>query len=1095
DYSRDIKPIFQRRCYACHGSLKQKSGLRLDTAKSVRKGSDGGPVIEPGNPGESRLMELVTSAGDDRMPPKEQGIPLSADEIDLLRRWIIAGAAGPTDEKPQSDPREHWSYRPALRSPLPVVKNSIWARNPIDLFIAAEHEKQGLSPRPEAPREVWLRRVYLDLAGMPPTRDELQAFLSDQSSGAFERVVDRLLARPEYGQRWGRHWMDVWRYSDWYGSRAINEIRYSQRHIWRWRDWIVDSLNADKPYDRMVAEMLAGDEIAPTDAEALSATGFIGRNWYKFDRNVWMFDVVEHTAQAFLGLTLRCARCHDHKYDPISQDDYYRFRAFFEPHDVRTDALAADVPTEKDATLGMVLKEGLARVFDKQLDVPTYVFLRGDNRYPDEKRAVPPGVPAALGGEPLELRPVSLPAEAHYPALKPFMSESLIAYAAANVQKSQREVEAARQSAAAAQRKVDELTVLIASGQQPAAPEPKSVFHDNFAGARPDAWKPTNGQWVYEQGRLVQKAVTSFATMVSVANHPQDFKARWKFRPLADGTLHSVGFSFDYADQGNSQDVYTHVNDKSQAIQAFHRQGGTQAYPPAAIVKTTSQKLGELTTVEIEVRGLRLVIWLNGEKQLDYVLPIPRSTGKFALWAHEGAVEFHEFNLRELVPTLDDLKREQSIAADAVKLSAQKHETAVAELSSVKARLAAEKAKYVGGAGDNVPRLALEASRTERAVALLKSAETLLDARQKLARVEAAAKDSAAQGGAGGTSSPALAEAEKKVAQEIEAQTAAQLAMDNPDGKYAALGEQFPATSTGRRAALARWIAGPQNPRTARVAVNHIWLRHFGQALVPTVENFGLNGQPPTHPELLDWLAVELVESGWRMKAIHKLIVLSATYRMSSSEGPADLPNRRIDRDNRFLWRMSSRRLEAETVRDCVLASAGVLDARLGGPEIPEADGQTVLRRSLYFRLTPNEKMKFLEIFDVADPNACYRRRESVVPQQALALMNSALALDSARELASNLNKLVGESEDESTGAAFIAAAFESVLSRLPTDDEKQACLAFLQENAKVVADGAATPFPAGGQSRRPPASEPHLRSRENLIHVLFNHNDFVTVR
>lgn len=1091
DYLREVKPIFERRCYACHAALKQKSGLRLDTARAALKGSDGGAVIEPGKPDDSRLIELVTSAGDDRMPPKDQGTPLSAEEIDLVRRWIAQGATSPAEEKPQADPREHWSYRPARRPLLPTVENPARAKNPIDLFVAAEYQKHGLVPRPEALREVWLRRVFLDLVGLPPTREELHAFLKDDSSDAHERVVDGLLARPEYGQRWGRHWMDVWRYSDWYGSRAINEIRYSQRHIWRWRDWIVDSLNGDKPYDRMVVEMLAGDEVAPNDPEALRATGFIGRNWYKFDRNVWMFDVVEHTSQAFLGLTLRCARCHDHKYDPISQEDYYRFRAFFEPHDVRTDSLAVDAATEKDATLGMVLKDGLARVFDKQLDVPTYLFQRGDNRYPDEKRPLKAGVPASLGNDQLDIQAVSLPAEAFYPALKPFMIDSLLAQGAAGVQKAQQEIETARQTAAAAQRKVDELAARIALGEKAGSADPAPAFVDDFSKARPEVWKTVSGQWVYENGRLVQKTVQNFATIVSAANHPKDFKARWKYRSLPEGNLRSIGFSFDYIDQGNSQDIYTHVNDASQGIQAFHRLGGQQVYPPAGIVKTTSLKVGEVATVEIVVRGLQLTIWLNGEEQLNYVLPVPRREGKFALWAHLGAVEFQELEIHELVATLDDLKREQQVAADSIKLSELKQTTVEAELQSIKARIAAEKAKYSGAAEAEVKNTALTASRAERAVAAAKAAETVLQAEQQLARVLAAAKTGAAEA----ATPPVVVDAEKKLGEARQAHMTALAAVENPDGKYAALGEQFPATSTGRRTALARWIASPQNPRTARVAVNHIWLRHFGQGLVPTVENFGLNGQPPTHPELLDWLAVELVENGWRMKPLHKLIVLSATYRMASSDGAVDSPNRRIDRDNRYLWRMNSRRLEAEAVRDCVLATAGVLDTKLGGPEIPESEGQTLLRRSLYFRLTPNEKMKFLELFDVADPNACYRRRESVVPQQALALMNSALALDAGRALAEKLTKEVGDQNDEPINAAFIAAAFEQALSRSPTADEKKACLTFLQENAKLVQSPALTAFPAGGQAKRAPASQPHLRARENLVHVLFSHNDFVTVR
>lgn len=281
------------------------------------------------------------------------------------------------------------------------------------------------------------------------------------------------------------------------------------------------------------------------------------------------------------------------------------------------------------------------------------------------------------------------------------------------------------------------------------------------------------------------------------------------------------------------------------------------------------------------------------------------------------------------------------------------------------------------------------------------------------------------------------------------------------------------------------------------MAVNHIWMRHFGQALVPSVSNFGLNGDQPSHPELLDWLAVELMDSGWKMKAIHRLIVLSHTYRMSSAATSTDHADSNSDRDptNRFLWRMNSRRMEAEVVRDSVLFAAGSLDPTRGGPEIPEAQGQSSLRRSLYFRNTPNEKMKFLELFDMADPNGCYRRRESVVPQQALALMNSALALDQARLLAEKLTKEVGEADDPATSTAFVNAAFETVLGYSPASDELNVSLRFLRDHQEQASPGNPAVFPAGGQTQRGPSAIPRQRARENFVHVLFSHNGFVTVR
>ena len=1087
DYARQIKPIFAKKCYACHGALQQKSGLRLDTAALIRKGGDGGAALVPEKPEESLLWDILTGKDGRLMPPEGEGTVLSADEIELVKRWIIQGGQGPADEQPQVDPRQYWSYQLPRRPAIPAVKHPEWVRTPIDAFVAAEHDRRGLIASPAADRSIWLRRVYLDLIGIPPTRTQLQAFLADQSPTAFETVVDDLLSRPQYGERWGRHWMDVWRYSDWYGSRGINEIRYSQRHIWRWRDWIVDSLNEDLGYDQMIVQMLAGDELAPTDPNIVRATGFLGRNWYKFDRHVWMFDTVEHTSQAFLGLTLKCCRCHDHKFDPVSQEEYYRFKAFFEPHHVRTDAVSADLGTEKDATLGPVLKTGLARIYDKDLEARTYLFQRGDNRAPDEKRPLEPGVPAPLGNTTLAIQPVVLPVEAYYPALQPVVSDGLIAQAQQAVQQTAADLTQAQGAVAAAQQKLAEF-------QQRREGDPTSdssltpiVFRDDFSRARPEIWKTQSGDWAYENGHLVEKAVTSFATMTANVKLPPNVSVRLKYKVLEPEGLRSIGFSFDYLDAGNSQDVYTHINSLSQGIQAFHRVAGQQHYPAAGLFKTTDViRLGEVLTVDLTIREQHLTMSMNGGTPFEYRLPVPRRIGAFAIWAHDGSAEFHELEIRELRPDLPELQRGLQIAQNTVAAAELKQLTAIAERDSLTARVQAERAKYAVPPAPNVSELAHVAGRNERLAAVAKAREALFVAEQGVVAIKAALN----------AKPPAdLAAAELKVTTAEQALQAAQVAATQPDGKYTELGPQYPTTSTGRRLALARWIAHPQNPRTARVAVNHVWLRHFGQALVPSVANFGLNGDRPSHPELLDWLAVEFMEQGWQMKPLHRLIVLSNTYRQSSGINEATRPNLQADSTNRYLWRMNVRRMEAEVVRDSVLSSAGSLDLQRGGPEIPEAEGQTNLRRSLYFRTTPNDKMKFLEVFDLADPNACYRRRESVVPNQALALMNSALALDQSRLLAGQLSQQVGSQPDAATSNAFIQAAFEHLLTQSPTPAEIAACLRFLQSNTELVHATPTDLFPAGGQSQRAPSTVPHQRARENLIHVLLSHNLFVTIR
>ena len=1060
DYLRDVKPLLKHKCYACHGALKQQAGFRLDTATSLVKGGESGVTVSAGKPEESLLIDVLTGDAGFQMPPDNEGAALTPKEIDVIREWIAAGAPLPEHEEPESDPKSWWSYRPIERAPLPEVSEVEWCRNDIDHFIAAQRDLKGLPHVAEAAKAVWLRRVFLDLIGLPPTRAEQDRFLADESPSAAEAIVDDLLNRPQYGERWGRHWMDVWRYSDWYGSRGINEIRYSQRHIWRWRDWIVASLNEDKGYDQMIREMLAADEISGGNASLLPATGYLGRSWYKFDRDVWMFETVERTGEAFLGLTFRCCRCHDHKFDPVSQEEYYRFRAFFEPHDVRTDPISALAGTQKDATLGQVLNDGVALVYDKTPDVATFRYERGDGRYPDKSKPLTPGVPAALGGT-VDIQPIDLPPETWYPLLRSGVRETLTEKSTADIAIAQQKLDEAQSVA-----KIAAERVVAAAALPEITDEPVILLQDDFSVANPAAWETLNGSWEYKEGKLLQSQVTSFATIVSKEDVVGDFLIHLRYRPLSPGTYRSVGFSFDYQDKGNSQDIYTSTGDARQSVQAFHRINGGQVYPQQGIV-STSLKVGEEAVLDVAVTGSSLTIDLNGERKLDYVMPVKRRDGKFALWVHQGAAEFLELKISQQAKSRETLERRKRDADLAVTVAQAEMNVADGEGTSIRKRLAAEVARYITKDDDLSAKLASEALAAELALAVLK-------AQVDVAKAVA--------------SPDKLAEAQANLAK-------ANDAVANPAGDFTPVGEQFPKISTGRRAALSAWIVNANNPRTARIAANHIWGRHVGQPLVATPENFGLNGRQPTHPQLLDWLASELMANNWRMKPLHKQIVLSATYRMASASAiavtDAEDSSRAIsdaseqDPENRFLWRMNSRRMEAEVVRDSALYLASRLNPTMGGPEIPEADGETNLRRSLYFRNTPNEKMLMLEVFDVADPNACYRRKESIVPHQSLAMMNSGLTQDSARAVA---EQLAGEAD-------FVTAAFQTVLTRTPTTAEADRCQAFLNDHVTLLQRKTKQLFSAGGSAKRAPATDPVVRARENLVHVLFLHNDFVTIR
>ena len=900
DYERDIKPLLAGRCYACHGALKQESGLRLDTVTWMRKGGENGHAVVPGDVEQSWLIQVVTGEAGFRMPPEDEGQPLTGPEIALLKRWIETGAEAPDDEKPQEDPRDHWSYQTPRRSAIPALDDDHWVRNPIDTFIAAKHEELGITPQPPAKRHVLLRRVYLDLIGLPPTRAELHAFLRDDSPNAYERVVDRLLNSARYGERWGRHWMDVWRYSDWYGRRAQNEIRYSQRHIWRWRDWIVESLNEDKGYDQMIIEMIAGDEVAPTDPKVLRATGFLGRNWYKFNRDVWMFETIEQTCRGILALKMRCARCHDHKYDPVSQEEYYRFRAFFEPHGLRTDRVSVATKTQVDNGKSQVLSDGLSRVYDATPTAPTYRFVRGDDRRPDKDHPLDPAVPAAFGNLEIQISPQRLPVESYYPGLRSTLVEQ---------------------------------------------------------------WLSSSD----EESRQAQRALV-------------------------------------------------------------------------------------MARQDLDRAGRHLERFASG----------PLVAG----------------------PEREEAQRQHSATQQLVKLAEIRHQVAQANRTAIQARISADRAKLAAAA--EFDELARAAAGAERAANLAQAQAAVLEAEQALAAAQAQQQPEPSAG-----QTKAVADAEKQLATARKSLQSAEQAAAKDSHEYTPLGPEYPKTSTGRRLALARWMTDDRNPRTARVCVNHIWLRHFGEAIVSTVDNFGPSGRQPSHPRLLDWLAVELVQGGWSMKRLHRLIVTSSTYRMSSrSTGQLANSASEIDTDNVYLWRTNSRRMEAEAVRDSLLAVADQLDTTMGGPELDAKLGLTSRRRSLYFRVTPDDKMELLELFDLANPNECYRRRRSIVPQQSLALTNSGLALDQARLLARELLR-------DGDQVAFIRAGFEQVLGRAPTAAEMTACRKFMANHEALLENQATlTTFPpAKVDGQVAPARDPALRARENLLHVLINHNDFVTIR
>lgn len=791
DFAKQVRPLLEKHCTSCHGPAKQKGGLRLHLGQLVLKGGVNGPVVAKKS-ADSRLVQALKGEGElDQMPPAGK---LPDADVALIARWIDEGATVPADEKATT--AQHWSFAP------PKQAEVLQGVHPIDHFLKAEWDKKRLTPASEADRVTLVRRLYLDLTGLPPTAAEVEAFAASTDSNSYEKLVDTLLANPRYGERWGRHLLDIWRYSDWYGYGR--ELRNSQKHIWRWRDWVVENLNANTHYDLMITEMLAADEVAPTDAKALRATGYLARSYYKFNRNVWLDDVVEHTGKAFLGVTFNCARCHDHMYDPISQEEYFRLKAVFEPHQLRTDLVLGQPDTEKD---------GVARVYDANLKATTFLFERGNEKNPKSDKPLSPGVPAAFGSKGFAPKEIPLPPEAAHPTLREDVRKTLIDSAAVQI---------------------------------------------------------------------------------------KQFKAE------------------------------------------------------------------------------------------------PRN------------------------------------------------KVAVVQLQAVKAKLAADTARYSKPPNPKAPELIRHAVAMHLEMLALAAEADLAEAEEALAAMKDAKQ----------------VEAQKKKVADLKPKVdVTRKACENPPADYPPLVPQMPEVSSGRRTALATWIMSKDNPLTARVFVNHVWMRHFGQPLVPTVFEFGKNGRPPSHPALLDWLAVEFMKSDWDVKKLHKLMLSSKAYRMASSmTGPAADANRTTDPDNLLVWRMNPRPLEAEAVRDGLLSVSGLLDLTVGGPELDHNDEAAKLRRSLYYRHAPEKTMPFLSTFDGPSPTECYRRSNTVVPQQAMALVNSRVSARAAEAMAKEITT--------KEPSAIVNEAFRRVLTRPPTDAEAKLCVEFLTKNS--------------------PAS---------LVQVLFNHADFTTIR
>jgi hypothetical protein len=770
DFARDVKPILETSCVSCHGPAKQRGGLRLDSREDAMKGGNGGPVIEPGKSTSRLLARVAGLGGEQPMPPKGK-VPLTAEQIGHLRAWIEQGAKWPADGGTIAAvvKSDHWSYQPIKRPEVPAVKNKAWVRNEIDAFVLARLEKEKIEPSPEVDRLTLLRRVYLDLIGLPPTVEEIDEYLKDARPDAYERLVDKLLESPHYGERWGRHWLDLARYADSDGFEKDTGRPYA----WRYRHWVIDALNRDLPYDQFTVEQLAGDLLPEATAEQKAATGFhrntltnkeggVDAEQYRVEEVV---DRLNTTAKVFLGSTLGCCQCHDHKYDPFSQREYYQLFAFFNS--------------------------------DVEVNIPAPV--------PGDEERVAKAMPAF-------------------------------------------------------EKRLKEL----------------------------------------------QKAVEDYrATKLPAAQAKWEKELKddeWKKLPAA--VREALAIERDQRDEQQKKAVADHYAKADAALAKLTKALADYQKNKPAVSLAPALALGKPRKTTVLIRG-------------DFLRP---------------GVEVRPGTPGVLPP------------------------------------LHAEK-------------------------------PTRLD--------------------------------------------------------------------------LAKWLVAPENPLTSRVLVNWMWQKYFGRGLVATLEDFGTQGEKPSHPELLDWLASEVQRRQWSLKAMHKLIVTSATYRQSAKARP-ELAQR--DPLNMLLARQTRLRLEAEIIRDESLAASGLLTRTVGGPSVrpPQPPGISELtyagsakwvesvgpdryRRGLYIWFQRTSPYPMLMTFDAPDSNVCAVRREkSNTPLQALTLLNDAVFVECAQALGRRLHAEKGGVEER------IKCGFRLCVTREPTAKElailaglygdlKELCAAKPEEAAKLL--------------------------------------------
>ena len=975
-FRTQVRPILKQHCLRCHSGPEAKGDVDLSSAGNVIQGRGEGWIVVPGKPDESQLLDVVS--GDSPLMPKGSD-PIPERQVEVLRGWIAAGAPWPDGVVLRDDPLQWWSLRPLERPHIPQLspEDQAWVRTPIDAFIAAKLREQGLAPSPEADRRTLIRRLAFNLTGLPPTLEEVERFVNDPNPQAYEQLVERLLASPHYGERWARHWLDVVHYGDTHGYDK-DKLR---PNAWPYRDYVIRAFNQDKPYKWFVREQIAGDHylreqaLSPASGsyvlhprDATVALGFTAAgpfDWVghievanstmekKRIRNIDRDDMVSATANTFVSLTAQCARCHDHKFDPITQEDYYSLQAVFAAID------RADRPYETDSDVAR-RRLALQRKRDELTARQTAL-----------KKSV-----KELGGPEL----------------------------------------------AQIDQRLSELTRQTANKRRP-----EYGYHSAIE-ARPDAVK-----WVQvDLGRS-----TPVARIILVGAHDD-------FAGIGPGFGFPLRYKLEVSNDPRFQENVTVVLDRTAAD-----------FPNPGVA---------VQTVEVDGKGtryVRLTATKLAERQNDYIFALAELSVLTADGVNAAAAAS--------VTALDSIEAPprwgRANLVDGIYSGADDAEvlTEIARLTERRNRL--------------LKRVINEPIRREQAEVrqALQDAAAGLDALPPPQMVYAAATEFPKQGSFEptlGVPRPIFVLArgdEQNPLHEVGPGTVACV-----PGLPARFDDAAEQDESARRAALAEWIVDRRNPLTWRSIVNRIWHYHFGRGLVETPSDFGRMGARPTHPELLDWLAVEFRDGRQSIKDLHRLILNSATYRQAALHREA---HARLDAGNRFLWRMNRQRLDAETLRDSVLAVAGILRREMGGPGFKpfgftddhsphyayddhDPDDPASHRRSIYRFIVRSVPDPFMTALDCPDPSLLAdRRNETLTPLQALTLLNNRFMVRMAEHFASRVRAQHQDPERQ------VLCAFRLALQREPGQGERRALVRLCRQHGL-----------------------------ENVCRLLFNSNEFIFV-